>query len=58
MACMKLWLRAAGVPAGFARRPFTNFTPEEASSLVSRLIELDERESIGLEIVKRMKDNL
>ncbi len=57
MACMKLWLRAAGVPAGYARRPFTNFTPEEADLLVSRLIGLDEKESIGLDIVKRMKEN-
>ena len=55
MACLKLWLRRAGVPAGYARRPFTNFTEEEQEFLVSSLLELDETESIGLDLVKRIK---
>lgn len=55
MACIKLWLRAAGVPAGFARRPFTNFTPEEQKQLVKALTDLDEREEIGLDIAKRIR---
>lgn len=55
IACIKLWLRSAGIPAGFARRPFTNFTPEERASLVRTLIEIDQRDGIGLDIVQRMK---
>ena len=54
MACLKLWLRAAGVPAGYARRPFTNFTSEEQDALVQRLIDIDEEEQLDLEIVKRI----
>ena len=55
MACMKLWLRAAGIPAGYARRPFTNFSAEEEKRLVQSLAALDEVESIGLELVRRIK---
>lgn len=55
IACIKLWLRAAGIPAGYARRPFTNFTPEQAEKLVRALVALDERESIGLDIAKRIR---
>ena len=55
MACLKLWLRCAGIPAGYARRPFTNFTEEEAEFLVRSLLELDETEAIGLDLVKQIK---
>ncbi len=55
MECLKLWLRASGVSAGYARRPFTNFTPEEETRLVNMLMEIDERECVGLNIVERMK---
>lgn len=55
MACIKLWLRRAGIPAGYARRPFTNFTEEEQNALVLDLLVLDEKESIGLDLVKRIK---
>lgn len=57
MACLKLWLRAAGVPAGYARRPFTNFDPEEERRIVSSLLELDQREHIGLDIAARIRAN-
>lgn len=55
MACIKLWLRAAGIPAGYARRPFTNFTPEKQKALVQELVAIDERDGLGLDIVKRIK---
>lgn len=55
MACAKLWLRAAGIPAGYARRPFTNFDGEEGERLVRRLVETDEKESIGLELVRKIR---
>lgn len=54
MACIKLWLRAAGVPAGYARRPFTNFSPEEEQAFVTELAALDEAEAIGLDLVKKI----
>ena len=57
MACLKLWLRRAGIPAGYARRPFTNFTDEEQESLVQALVQLDEVEQIDLDIVRRIKSN-
>jgi len=56
MACLKLWLRASGVNAGYARRPFTNFTEEERKALVQALVNLDEKEEIGLDIVKRIRE--
>lgn len=55
MACMKAWLRAAGIPAGWARRPFSNFTEEEEKALAAELAAIDEADNIGLDIVKRMK---
>ena len=57
MACVKLWLRAAGIPAGYARRPFTNFEGAEGVKLVQKLLETDEKESIGLDVVKKIKAN-
>ena len=57
MACVKLWLRAAGIPAGYARRPFTNFEGAEGEKLVQKLLETDEKESIGLDVVKKIKAN-
>lgn len=57
MACMKVWLRGAGVPAGYARRPFTNFTPEGERDLLARLCALDDQEAIGLDIVKKIREN-
>ena len=55
IACIKLWLRAAGIPAGYARRPFTNFTEEESARLVRALLEQDTREDIGLALAKRIR---
>lgn len=57
MACAKLWLRAAGIPAGYVRRPFTNFDEAEGEKLIRRLIETDDKEEIGLDIVRRIKEN-
>ena len=57
MACIKLWLRSAGVQAGYARRPFDNFTEEQAKSLVRSLLELDSREGLELEIARKMREN-
>lgn len=57
MACIKLWLRAAGVQAGYARRPFDNFKEEQAESLVRSLLELDSREGLELEIARRIREN-
>ena len=56
MACLKLWLRAGGIPAGYARRPFTNFTEEEQEQLVRSLVELEEKEETGLDLVRRIKE--
>ena len=58
MACLKLWLREAGVSAGYARRPFDNFSEQEKNQLIERLIALDEEEMMGLEVVRRIKDHL
>ena len=57
MACIKLWLRAAGVQAGYARRPFDNFTEEQAESLVRSLLELDGREGLELAIARQIREN-
>ena len=45
----------AGLPGGWARRPFSNFTDEEEKALVEKLIAIDETENVGLDIVKRIK---
>ena len=55
MACLKLWLRAAGVNAGYARRPFTNFTEEERKLLVEALVNIDREEKLDLALAKRMR---
>ena len=55
MAAMKVWLRAAGLPGGWSRRPFSNFTDEEEKALVAKLVAIDEAENIGLDLVKRIK---
>jgi len=55
MACMKVWLRAAGLPGGWSRRPFSNFTDEEEKKLVAKLVAIDEADDIGLDLVKRIK---
>ena len=57
MACIKLWLRKAGVQAGYARRPFDNFTEEQAESFVRSLLELDSREGLELEIARQIREN-
>lgn len=54
MACMKVWLRAAGIPAGYARRPFSNFTAEEEAALIQELVSIDKADQIGLDLVKRI----
>ena len=55
MAAMKVWLRAAGLPGGWSRRPFSNFNEEEEKALVAKLIAIDEEDGIGLDLVKRIK---
>ncbi len=55
MACLKLWLRAAGVPAGYARRPFDNFSGERAAELVQSLLDLDRRENMELVLAERIR---
>ena len=55
MACLKLWLRAAGVPAGYARRPFDNFTEEERAQLTQTLLRIDAEESLDLELARRIR---
>ena len=55
MAAMKVWLRAAGLPGGWSRRPFSNFTEEEEKALVAKLVAIDAAEHIGLDLVKRIK---
>ena len=55
MACIKVWLRGGGVPAGYARRPFSNFTPEEEQKLLDELSAIDQADGLGLDIVKRIK---
>ena len=55
MACMKVWLRAAGIPAGYSRRPFSNFTGEEEKALIEKLVAIDETDEIGLDIVSKIK---
>ena len=55
MACMKVWLRAAGLPGGWSRRPFSNFSEEEEKALAAKLVAIDEEDGIGLDLVKRIK---
>ena len=55
IACMKVWLRAAGLPGGWSRRPFSNFSEEEEKTLVAKLVAIDEEDGIGLDLVKRIK---
>ena len=55
IACMKVWLRAAGLPGGWSRRPFSNFTDEEEKALVAKLVAIDEEDHIGLDLVSRIK---
>ena len=55
MACMKVWLRGAGIPAGYARRPFSNFTEQEEQVLLERLLSIDDGDQIGLDIAARIR---
>ena len=55
MACIKAWLRGGGIPAGYARRPFSNFTPEQERDLLAQLSAIDEADGLDLDIVKRIK---
>lgn len=55
MACMKVWLRGAGIPAGYSRRPFSNFSEEEEQKLLAELAAIDEADQTGLDIVRRIK---
>ncbi len=57
MACMKAWLRAAGVNAGWARRPFSNFTEEEEKALAAELVAIDEADEAELDIVRKIKNH-
>ena len=52
---MMAWLRAAGLPGGWSRRPFSNFSEEEEKALVAKLVAIDEEDGIGLDLVKRIK---
>ena len=55
MACLKAWLRAGGIPAGYARRPFTNFTEAEEQQLKQTFLQLDEQQQIGLKLAEGMR---
>ena len=55
MACIKAWLRGGGIPAGYARRPFTNFSPEQERELLDQLAAIDRADGLGLDIVKRIR---
>lgn len=57
MACMKVWLRGAGVPAGYSRRPFSNFTEEQEKALLAELVAIAEQDGVELDIVNRIKAN-
>ena len=57
MACIKLWLRAGGIPAGYARRPFTNFTPQEEERLVKELLDIDEADGLSLDLCNHIRAN-
>ena len=56
MACLKLWLRTAGVPAGYARRPFTNFSEADGERLIGELLRIDREEELGLTIASRIRE--
>ena len=56
MACLKLWLRSAGVSAGYARRPFDNFSDEERGRLVHNLLKIDMEEELELELAGRIRE--
>lgn len=45
-AAMKACLRHAGVPAGYARRPFNNFTPEEENAIIQSLLDVKNQHHI------------
>lgn len=55
IACIKLWLRAAGIPAGWARRPFTNFSQEEETVLIQKLLASAEKDGINPDVVRRIR---
>ena len=55
MACLKLWLRMAGIPAGYARRPFTNFCEKDRERLIGELLRIDREEELGLTIAERIR---
>lgn len=56
MACLKLWLRAAGIPAGYARRPFNNFSEQERTRLINALLNIDKEGTIDLAICKAIRE--
>lgn len=56
MACIKAWLRGGGVPAGYARRPFSNFTAEEEKKLLDELCAIDQADGLELDIVRRIRE--
>ena len=56
MACLKMWLRTAGVPAGYARRPFTNFSEADGERLIGELLRIDREEELGLTIASRIRE--
>ena len=41
--------------AGYARRPFTNFSPEQERELLDQLAAIDRADGLGLDIVKRIQ---
>lgn len=55
MACMKAWLRGAGVNAGWARRPFSNFTQEQEMALLKELLTIDQQDQADLWIAKAIR---
>lgn len=55
MAAMKACLRHAGVNAGYARRPFNNFTPAQEKEIVKSLLEVKHQYNIqNVDILNRL----
>lgn len=57
-AAMKVLLRAAGIKAGYSRRPFSNFTAEEEKEIVDGFVKLAEENELGhIKLVEKIKAN-
>lgn len=55
MAAMKACLRHAGIPGGYARRPFTNFTEDQENDIVASLMQVKRDFNItGVDLLDRL----